>query len=274
MKSEECSGIDGWSAKSNFQVIKEERNGLYVCTISGYIGKDPQINDEGTWTCRMEELESTSFEHDLQHFNVTLLRPARVSTSIDHSVEGGDRQSSASAEMFETDEAEITCTAEEGLPQPKILWFLNNNLIEFEAREFRDRFKILNTEGPTNKRNGWYQQQRIKYTANKKDNEEILQCKVEQVDDQGSIVTTSNNGAKYRLYIKVTLHFILSVSTECIYYYIIYIIEYSHRAYSRRGNDWSNIWNYNHSYPRPSPARLCLSLKKVMLFQRRLSHTA
>ena len=262
MKSEECSQIDGWSAKSNFQVIKEEKNGLYICSISGYIGKDPQINDEGTWTCRMEELESTSFEHDLQYFNVTLLRPARVSTSIDHTVEGGDRQSSASAEMFETDEAEITCTAEEGLPQPKILWFLNNNLIEFDAQEFRDRFKILNTEGPTNNRHGWYQQQRIRYTANKKDNEEILQCKVEQVDDQGSIVTTSNNEAKYRLYIKVTL-FRLSFYSLRVY---IFITEYSHRAYSRCGNDWCNLWNYNHSNPRPSPARLCLSLKKAVLF--------
>ena len=221
MKSEECSQIDGWSAKSNFQVIKEEKNGLYICSISGYIGKDPQINDEGTWTCRMEELESTSFEHDLQYFNVTLLRPARVSTSIDHTVEAGDRQSSASAEMFETEQAEITCTAQEGLPQPKILWFLNNNLIEFEAREFSDRFQILSTEGPTynRNRNSWYQQQRIRYTANKKDNEEILQCKVEQVDDQGSVVTTSNNEAKYRLYIKVTLLRLSFSSLQSIYLY-------------------------------------------------------
>ena len=128
-----------------------------------------------------------------------------MTTAIDHTVEAGQRGSSNSVEMFETDVAEITCTAAEGLPQPKIQWFLNNNLIDFESRDFVDRFQILNTEGPTNRRDGWYQQQSIRYTANKKDNEEILQCKVEQVDDQGSIVTTSNNEAKYSLYIKVTL---------------------------------------------------------------------
>ena len=270
MKSEECSGIEGWSAKSNFQVIREEKNGLYICTISGYIGKDPLINDEGTWSCRMEELESTTYEHDLQYFNVSLLRPARVSASIDHTtVEAGDRGSSA--EMFETEVAEITCTAQEGFPQPKIQWFLNNILIEFESREFRDRFQILNTEGPIDRQDGWYQQQRIRYTADKKDNEEILQCKVDQVDDQGSVVTTSNNDAKYRLYIKVTL------CSDChsTYIFRVFIIaEYSQRAHSRCGHDWCNLWNYYHSHPRPSPARLCLPLQKTVFFQGRFSHTA
>ena len=207
MKSEECSGTQGWSAKSNFHVIKEVKDGLYSCIISGYIGSDPLINDEGSWNCRLEELESTEYENDRQFFNVTLLRPVKLSASMDHTVETGLRGSSPSAEMFESDVAEITCTAEEGLPQPKIQWFLNNDLIEFENRKFSDRFEILDTEGPTNKPDGsgWYQQQRIKYTANKKDNEEILQCKVDQVDDQGSVETTSNNAAKYSLYIKVMM---------------------------------------------------------------------
>ena len=137
---------------------------------------------------------------------MTLLRPAKVTTTIDHKVDSGQRGSSISVEMFESDVAEINCTAAEGLPQPKIQWFLNNNLIEFGSREFSDRFEILNTEGPTNTGDGWYQQQRIRYTANKKDNEEILQCKVEQVDDQGSRVTTSNDDAKYHLFIKVRLY--------------------------------------------------------------------
>ena len=106
--------------------------------------------------------------------------------------------------MYDTDVAEITCTAEDGLPQPKIQWFLNNNLIDFDSNEFRDRFKLLDNEGPSQRsEDSWYQVQRISYTADRRDSEKVLQCQAEQVDDQGDIAWQTNEDAKYTLFIKV-----------------------------------------------------------------------
>ena len=201
VKSEECHAIEGWSAKSSFQVIKEERDGHYICSISGYIGKDPLISDEGAWNCR---LESSSYQHDQEYFDVVLLRPAKVSTTIDHKVERADRGSNA--EMFVTDVAEISCTAEDALPKPKIQWLLNNNIIDFNSNVFSDRFRLIESEGPSQRQqDSWYQVQKISYIADSRDNDKVLQCQVEQVDDQGDIARQSNGNAKYTLFIKVTL---------------------------------------------------------------------
>ena len=198
VKSEECHAIEGWSAKSSFQVIKEERDGHYICSISGYIGKDPLISDEGAWNCR---LESSSYQHDQEYFDVVLLRPAKVSTTIDHKVERADRGSNA--EMFVTDVAEISCTAEDALPKPKIQWLLNNNIIDFNSNVFSDRFRLIESEGPSQRQqDSWYQVQKISYIADSRDNDKVLQCQVEQVDDQGDIARQSNGNAKYTLFIK------------------------------------------------------------------------
>ena len=198
VKSEECHAIEGWSAKSSFQVIKEERDGHYICSISGYIGKDPLISDEGAWNCR---LESSSYQHDQEYFEVVLLRPAKVSTTIDHKVERADRGSNA--EMFVTDVAEISCTAEDALPKPKIQWLLNNNIIDFNSNVFSDRFRLIESEGPSQRQqDSWYQVQKISYIADSRDNDKVLQCQVEQVDDQGDIARQSNGNAKYTLFIK------------------------------------------------------------------------
>ena len=181
IKSEECHGIEGWSAKSSFQVIKEQRDGHYVCSISGYVGKDEMISDEGTWNCR---LESSTYQHDQEYFEVVLARPAKVSTTIDH----------------KTDVAEVRCKADCALPQPKIQWLLNNNIIDFNSAEFSDRFQLVDTEGPSQRTtDSWYQEQTIRYTADMRDNENVLKCQVEQVDDQGNLSIQSIN---YKISVK------------------------------------------------------------------------
>ena len=53
VKTADCHGIKDWSVKSSYRVIKEYRNGHYICSITGYIGKDPEISDEGSWNCRL-----------------------------------------------------------------------------------------------------------------------------------------------------------------------------------------------------------------------------
>ena len=106
--------------------------------------------------------------------------------------------------MYVTDVAEVSCKADDALPKPKIQWLLNNNIIDFNSAEFRDRFQLVDNEGPSQRTTDiWYQEQKIRYTADRRDNENVLKCQVEQVDDQGTVSLQSNSNSKYTLYIKV-----------------------------------------------------------------------
>ena len=257
VKSEECHAIEGWSAKSSFQVIKEERDGHYICSISGYIGKDPLISDEGAWNCR---LESSSYQHDQEYFDVVLLRPAKVSTTIDHKVERADRGSNA--EMFVTDVAEISCTAEDALPKPKIQWLLNNNIIDFNSNVFSDRFRLIESEGPSQRQqDSWYQVQKISYIADSRDNDKVLQCQVEQVDDQGDIARQSNGNAKYTLFIKVTL----TPRPAGWSQHIFTVSEHPRSTAFGRDGDRFHLWRHHYSNPGTLVARFCLAHQTMVL---------
>ena len=71
-------------------------------------------------------LNSGDYVADRQKFEVQFLRPATVEMTtlrphMDHE-----------ADIYETEEMEFTCAASNGLPQPRVLWYLNTRPIDFE----------------------------------------------------------------------------------------------------------------------------------------------
>ena len=51
------------------------------------------------------------------------------------------------AEIYDTEDVEITCIAENGLPEPNIQWFLNTRQIDFKANEYKKKFEIMGCLG-------------------------------------------------------------------------------------------------------------------------------
>ena len=71
-------------------------------------------------------LTNGDYANNKQKFEVQFLRPASVDLTtlrahMDHE-----------ADIYETEEMEFTCAASDGLPQPRVLWYLNTRPIDFE----------------------------------------------------------------------------------------------------------------------------------------------
>ena len=71
-------------------------------------------------------LTDGDYANNKQKFEVQFLRPASVEMTtlrahMDHE-----------ADIYETEEMEFTCAASDGLPQPRVLWYLNTRPIDFE----------------------------------------------------------------------------------------------------------------------------------------------
>ena len=103
-------------------------NGHHVCSIKGKIGVDPNINDEGSWDCRVQTvLANGDFDDATESFQVKFLKPATVSMEVIRGHQDGQE-----AEIFETENMEFSCKADFGLPQPNIVWKLNTKVIDFK----------------------------------------------------------------------------------------------------------------------------------------------
>ena len=152
--------------------------------------------------------EASVYQHDQQFFEVKLLKPATVFVDIHRGQkmeEDGTHQAhrSAEAEIYDTEDVEITCTAENGLPEPNIQWYLNTRQIDFKANEFKNKFAIIDEDGPKEKSPGkFFHLQKMKYTASISDNGKFIQCQAQQVDDENHVNQAFSDRSKFQLYIK------------------------------------------------------------------------
>ena len=138
------------------------------------------------------------------------MRPANVNVNIERGnkntegeLEAKEQKRSSEAEIYDTEEVEITCRADDGLPEPKIHWFLNTKLIDIRSNEFKDKFELIGEDGPKESPVGSHSHmQKLKYTANINDNGKFIQCQALQVDDENNENWAFNAKSKFQLYIK------------------------------------------------------------------------
>ena len=110
---------------------------------------------------------------------------------------------SSEAEIYDTEEIEITCTAQDGLPEPNIQWFLNTKHIDFKSNEFKNKFEIIDEDGPKEQSPGkHFHMQKLKYLASIQDNGKFIQCRALQVDDEDHENWAYSEKSKFQLYIK------------------------------------------------------------------------
>ena len=180
------------------------------------MGIDSRKSEEGEWECRLEAVTQTGAYVDAsEKFQVQFLRPASISVSVvgDH-----DHQNQQ-VNTYPGEEIEVSCEARDGLPEPRVKWFLNRQEIDFSAPQFRERFSLESEDGPRlSSSGGWSHLQTIRYTAGAADNGMILQCATQQFDDEGTPFMSEPEHAKYFLSIKEMPVTASGVSMGCLLY--------------------------------------------------------